>query len=197
MIDSPGVIIFRPSFLKQPNALEYCGDTERGFQHCLFDVSTACQLGLFWSMHHLSGLVYQKYLQIVWSLSSAKQPVLSLASVLPTLTSLTTFFLIARAGLTTLSSRRQIEQAVFAFKFVHRIRLPDHLLDTLSHWTMNKPTRCASLRQADNIRLPRAKKAVLQRSPLYMSLSSWNALSADLKASVSSSTLRSSLTVTL
>ena len=61
----------------------------------------------------------------------------------------------------TRAQRCQIEQAVIAFKFAHRIRLPDHFLDTLSHWTMNKPTR-ASLHQADNIRLPRAKKTVLQ-----------------------------------
>ena len=98
-----------------------------------------------------------------------------------------------RAGLPTLSSRCQVEQAVFASKFIHQIKSPGHLLDTLSHWTMDKPTRCASLHQADKIRLPRAKKAVLQRSPLYISLSSWNALSSDLKASDSPSTLQSSL----
>ena len=46
--------------------------------------------------------------------------------------------LLALAGLPTLSSRCQVEPAVFAFKFIHRINLPGHLLDTLSHWTMDK-----------------------------------------------------------
>ena len=130
-----------------------------------------------------------EYASLVWSglskvsadhLESIQRKAACLISgISPSNTGIPHNILLARAGLTTLSSRRQIEQAVFAFKFVHRIRLPDHLLDTLSHWTMNKSTRCASLRQADNIRLPRAKKAVLQQSPLYisLSLSSGNALS--------------------
>ena len=144
-----------------------------------------------------------EYASIVWSglskvaanrLESVQRKAARLISgIHPSNTDIPHNILLARAGLPTLSSRRQVEQAVFAFKFIHRIKLPGHLLDTLSHWTMDKPTRCASLRQADKIRLPRAKKAVLQRSPLYISLSSWNALSSDLKASVSPSTMRSSL----
>ena len=100
--------------------------------------------------------------------------------------------ILARAGLPTLSSRRHVEQVVFAHKFVHG-SLPNHLLDCLGHWTKTKPSRCATLRHATSIRLPRPKKAVLQRSPLYLSLSSWNALSLDLKESPSSTSLRSAL----
>ena len=100
---------------------------------------------------------------------------------------------LARAGLPTLSSRRQIELAVFGFKFAHSSKLPGHLLDCFQHWKTNKPSRSATLRRPASIRLPRAKKSILQHSPLYLSLSAYNALSPDLQNAPSSSSLRKSL----
>ena len=105
--------------------------------------------------------------------------------------------LLARAGLPTLSSRRQLEQAVFGFKFAHSSHLPDHLIDHLQHWKPAKPSRAASLRNAQHIRLPRVKKSVLQHSPLYLSLSAFNALSPDLQNAPSAASLRKSLSSSL
>ena len=48
--------------------------------------------------------------------------------------------LFSRAGLPTLSSRREVEQIVFVFKFLHNF-LPDHVLDKLMHWNKKKPER--------------------------------------------------------
>ena len=46
--------------------------------------------------------------------------------------------ILARVGLPTLSSRRHVEQVVFAHNFVHG-SLPNHLLDCLGHWTKQNP----------------------------------------------------------
>ena len=89
--------------------------------------------------------------------------------------------LLSRAGLPTLSSRREVEQIVFAFKFLHNL-LPDHVLDKLMHWKKKKPERSASLRHGNQIRLPLPHKSVLIRSPLYSSLSLWNNLSDKLSS---------------
>ena len=96
---------------------------------------------------------------------------------------------LARAGLELLAKRREEDLAVFAYKFVHRT-LPTHLSVDCSHWFAPKPDRAASLRSADLVRLPRAKKEVLKRSPFYMSLSVWNALPSKTRSSKSVTGLR-------
>ena len=77
--------------------------------------------------------------------------------------------LLARAGLLPLARRREVEQAIFAFRFRHG-SLPAHITDTLSHWT-SKFVRSSSLRSSMSFRLPRARKSCLKQSPLYLSLS--------------------------
>ena len=74
----------------------------------------------------------------------------------------------ARAGLSTLASRRLVEHAVLAFRFVNH--LPDHL-NQFDHWNTPKPVRAQSLCNAGKIRLPRAAKSILKKSPLFLSLS--------------------------
>ena len=73
--------------------------------------------------------------------------------------------LLARAGLPSLRSRREIEQLVFGFMFLQR-SLPNHILEVLELWTREKPEKTKSLRNWDAIRLPLPKKSVLTRSPL-------------------------------
>ena len=101
--------------------------------------------------------------------------------------------LLARAGLQTLECRRRIEQAVFAFRFLHGGSLPQHLTLGLSHWLTAKPSAAKTLRNANDFRLPRPHKKVLKLSPLYKCLSLWNGLSSDAKSSKSPSGLRSVL----
>ena len=78
--------------------------------------------------------------------------------------------ILARAGLSTLASRRLVEHTVLAFRFVNHL-LPDHLLNQFDHWNTPKPVRAQSLRNAGKIRLPRAAKSILKKSPLFLSLS--------------------------
>ncbi len=98
--------------------------------------------------------------------------------------------LLARAGLPSLSSRRKIELAVFAYKFLRRLT-PEHLSVGLDHWTTTKPERAASLRNVNAIRLPRPKKSILKHSPLYLSMSLWNSLPPQATSASSSHSLRS------
>ena len=105
--------------------------------------------------------------------------------------------LLARAGLQPLSTRRHIEQAVFAFRFVLGSSLPHHLHLGLSHWLTAKPAAASRLRNAGDIRLPRPHKNILKTSPLYLSLSLWNSLSPEARASKSPRGLKSLLFKTL
>ena len=99
--------------------------------------------------------------------------------------------ILARAGLEPLRARHDAELAVLAYKFIHQL-LPDHLLDTFSHW-LAKPARSRSLRNSSSIRLPRPHRTALKLSPLYLSFSLWNSLPASTKECTSSRALRSSL----
>ena len=102
--------------------------------------------------------------------------------------------LLARAGLQSLRSRRLIEQAVFAFRFVNGGNsLPRHLVLGLAHWFSSKPAAASRLRNADDFRLPRPRKNILKSSPLYLSLSFWNSLPPGAKSSKSPRGLRSFL----
>ena len=89
----------------------------------------------------------------------------------------------------TLSSRHQVELAVFGFKFANSINLPDHLLHHLQHWKTAKLSRASTFRNASHVCLPRVKKSVLRHSPTYLSLSAFNALSPDFQNASSASSL--------
>ena len=60
--------------------------------------------------------------------------------------------------------------------------VPQHLLDATDHWIVPLPEHSRSLRYANAYRLPRPKKAILSRSPLYASLSVWNSLPQKLRS---------------
>ena len=66
--------------------------------------------------------------------------------------------LLARAGLQPLKTRRLIERAVFAFRFLHCADLPHHLKSNLSHWSTDKPPATSSFRNANHFRLPKPDK---------------------------------------
>ncbi len=100
--------------------------------------------------------------------------------------------ILARAGLTTLLSRRKVQITLFAHRFL-AYRQPCHLLTALSHWLPTCATTTATndrtLRNSNNLRLPRPKKNCLKRSPLYLSFSTWNSLPDSLKSAPSKQTL--------
>ena len=103
--------------------------------------------------------------------------------------------LLARAGLQTLETRRRIEQAVFAFRFLHGGSLPHHLQSGLSLWKTNKPPATSSLRNSSHFRLPKPHKNMMKASPMYMCLSLWNSLSSNAQSSKSPQGLRNLLTL--
>ena len=88
---------------------------------------------------------------------------------------------LARAGLFSLTSHRSFRLAQFASRISAGF-VPQHLLDATDHWFVPLPERSRSLRYADAYRLPRPKKSVLSRSPLYASLSLWNSLPQKLRS---------------
>ena len=89
--------------------------------------------------------------------------------------------ILARAGLQTLVSRRQVLQISFANRVLHGC-LPRHILLATTSW---RPAELSPqtmvLRSCDNVRLPRPKKNCLKTSPLYVSFSLFNALPSELK----------------
>ena len=87
---------------------------------------------------------------------------------------------LARAGLPTMDSRRKASQVRLAQAAV-RGRLPDHLLGTFSSWTVPASTHSMPQRSHQIIRLPRPKKEIQRRSPLYCAFTLWNSLPADLQ----------------
>ena len=124
-----------------------------------------------------------------YSLERLQRRAARLISGLPVRSDTPHDIILARAGLQPLSSRRLVEQVVFAFRFLNET-LPDHLLDNLQHWNSSKPARATSLRNARKIRLPRAKKAVMKRSPFYLSMSALNDCSDEVLSAVSPKSLR-------
>ena len=90
---------------------------------------------------------------------------------------------LARAGLFSLTSHRSFCLAQFASRISAGFVL-QHLLDATNHWFVPLPECSCSLRYADAYRLPRPKKSVLSRSPLYASLSLWNSLPPKLRSAL-------------
>ena len=128
-----------------------------------------------------------------WSGSSANTAARLITGVRPR-SDVPNELLLARAGLPSLESRRSVEQCTFAYKFVHGSeRIPFHITNTFSDWLSLKSVRASSLRNADTLKLPRAKKSALRRSPLYLALEKWNSLPSAARLAPSLSSLRSCL----
>ena len=91
---------------------------------------------------------------------------------------------LARVGLSSLAQLRSYQMAWFASRFTAGF-IPDHFMSSTEHWLEPLPEHSRSLRHSDAFRLPRPKKAVLSRSPLYasLSLSLWNSLPRSLCSS--------------
>ena len=87
---------------------------------------------------------------------------------------------LARAGLPTMASRRKASQVRLAQAAV-RGRLPDHLLGTFSSWTVPASIHSMPQRSRQILRLPRPKKEIQRRSPLYSAFTLWNSLPVDLQ----------------
>ena len=86
--------------------------------------------------------------------------------------------LLARAGLSSLSSRREGFLGRFAAQCINHL-IPSHIRDSFPSWfALPKPARCRSLRNSSAVRLPRAKKTYLKKSPFYLSFALWNSLPA-------------------
>ena len=143
-----------------------------------------------------------EYASIVWcglhktdavKLERLQRRAARLVARLPDLSMHDNGLLLARAGLAPLSKRRDIELAVFAFRFRNG-SLPDHIHNAFPHWS-SKPPRSCSLRSASSFRLPRPKKSCLKVSPLYLSLSAWNSLPPSAHDSPSPTALKSLLSV--
>ena len=91
--------------------------------------------------------------------------------------------LLARAGLSSLLTRRLGFQVLFVGQSLHDM-VPSHLQEDLPHWfTLNKSARAQSLRNGSSFRLPRAKKEYLKRSPSYIAHSSWFSLPSSVASS--------------
>lgn len=97
--------------------------------------------------------------------------------------------LLARAGLQSLSSRRQAEQAKFCYRAIAG-RLPLHLQSAVSAW-LPAPSAHQMARREASVRLPRPQKNVLKKSPFYAAFSSWNSLPFSLRSSATLASLRS------
>ena len=101
---------------------------------------------------------------------------------LPSRTSLPHDLLLARAGLSELSHRRNLSQALVTHRFADA-NLPPHVLDGLAHWLPDSDSeKHYILRRNKALRLPRAKKNVLKLSPLYSAVTTWNSLPSSLLA---------------
>ena len=82
--------------------------------------------------------------------------------------------LLARAGLDSLEARRNLAQCKFCYRLLHDSQ-PGHLQDAFHEWLPPASTHHMR-RRSLLVRLPRPKKSVLQRSPIYHSFVTWNSL---------------------
>ena len=82
--------------------------------------------------------------------------------------------LLARAGIPTLLSRRQVAQVKLAFTATRGL-LPAHLQATFSSWTVPSSSHAMAPRNPC-IRLPRPRKDTQRKSPFYSTFSLWNSL---------------------
>ena len=95
--------------------------------------------------------------------------------------------LLARAGIPTLFSIRQVAQVKLAFTATWGI-LPAHLQAAFSSWTV--PSSFHAMAQRNPcIRLPRPWKDTQRKSPFYSTFYLWNSLPAELQRSTSTNSL--------
>ena len=95
--------------------------------------------------------------------------------------------LLARAGIPTLLSRRQVAQVKLAFTATRGL-LPAHLQDTFSSWTVPSSSHAMAQRNPC-IRLPRPRKDTQRKSPFYSTFSLWNSLPTELQRSTNTNSL--------
>ncbi len=96
--------------------------------------------------------------------------------------------LLARAGLPALAPRRALAKIIFCRRYFST-RLPDHLLGILEEWLPGNEKHAMIRRRPFSVRLPRPKKNVLKKSPLYLSFSLWNSIPAPIQTSPTTTTL--------
>ena len=169
------------------------------------------RLGLLWRLRNrLSGLVLRElyttcirpvieYSSVVWSgisstdsvkLERLNRKAARLISNTKCRSDTPHDILLARAGLQELSHRRHLFQVLFTYRFVHT-DLPSHIVEGLSHWLPDSTSqRSYLLRRQKTLRLPRAHKNILKRSPLYSAFSFWNSLPTSLLATSSVQSLK-------
>ena len=95
--------------------------------------------------------------------------------------------LLARAGIPTLLSRRQVAQVKLAFTATRGL-LPAHLQATFSSWTVTSSSHAMAHRNPC-IRLPRPRKDTQRKSPFYSTFSLWNSLPTELQRSTNTNSL--------
>ena len=95
--------------------------------------------------------------------------------------------LLARAGIPTLLSRRQVAQVKLAFTATRGL-LPAHLQATFSSWTVPSSSHAMAQRNPC-IRLPRPRKDTQRKSPFYSTFSLWNSLPTELQRSTNTNSL--------
>ena len=89
--------------------------------------------------------------------------------------------LLAHAGLDSLLARRRIAQCRFCRRLLAD-RLPAHLQNVFADWLPAAATSTHEMsRRSTSIRLPRPKKTILERSPLYSSFVIWNSLPSKIR----------------
>ena len=97
--------------------------------------------------------------------------------------------LLARAGIPTLLSRRQVAPAQVKLAFTAtRGLLPAHLQATFSSWTVPSSFHVMAQRNPCT-RLPRPGKDIERKSPFYSTFSLWNSLPAELQRSTNTNSL--------
>ena len=95
--------------------------------------------------------------------------------------------LLARAGIPTLLSRRQVAQVKLAFTATRGL-LPAHLQATFSSWTVPSSSHAMAQRNPC-IRLPRPRKDTQRKSPFYSTFSLWSSLPTELQRSTNTNSL--------
>ena len=96
--------------------------------------------------------------------------------------------ILARAGLSTLSSRRQVAQSLFVRRLLTG-KQPYHIRAAAFAWlSSHRPANAHNmvLRDRDGrLRLPRPKKNCLKLSPFYSAFSVWNSMPSSVRSSPS------------
>lgn len=110
---------------------------------------------------------------------------------LPAASNLPHDILLARAGLPTLTERRQFAQIKFCFNALYRdSRLPEHLKQAVSVWTSSQtPSSHHMTLRGGSVRLPRPWTNCQKSSPFYSAFSLWNTLPSNVQTSASLTTV--------